>query len=429
MPTKPENHITNYYLLERLGRKLDGLLRGKTLQDCYSTSKDDIVFEFEGTVLKAHFSEQCFVYLPEKQGHRSSDAIPHFRAIIDKTVTACHAHPQDRSFRIRFANGHTLVLMMYGRNGNILLFRENEVVGLFREQFLKHISIALSSFNAFTAPSQETYRQESESNGPMAALKKLFVGFTQRMMHYLVTQGIETKAIDAQWTVIANLEQLLLQGTIDVIQDADRNSWLSLLPDGDDGNQVQSTADVLEALANYSRGYFYASHFKELKGKKLLQLKSKIEKAKKQWEAAETHLNFLENDSNYKNQADIIMANLHQIPVGTEKMTLFDFYQDKEVEIPLKRGSTPQQWAEKLYRKSKSQQIEKDKTREKIAHLENEWLALQEELAHTETIEDVKELKALAKTVKEDAAADAIPFRHYSFEGYDIYVGQKRGEQ
>ncbi len=65
----------------------------------------------------------------------------------------------------------------------------------------------------------------------------------------------------------------------------------------------------------------------------------------------------MENEPPPSQTADIIMANLHQIPVGTEKVSLFDFYANETREIVLKRGLSPQRFAEQLYKKSKTRKL------------------------------------------------------------------------
>lgn len=74
--------------------------------------------------------------------------------------------------------------------------------------------------------------------------------------------------------------------------------------------------------------------------------------------------------------ADVIMANLHQIPSGADKVDLFDFYTNSTREIILKRGLSPQKFAEQLYKKSKNKKIEFDQLRKTWPRRKWIWMKL-----------------------------------------------------
>jgi len=290
-----------------------------------------------------------------------------FQDVVGKRVISCLVHFEDRSFRIEFEDGLTLVFMMYGRNGNVVLFKDNIAIDLFRSQFEKHNALVMSNFKV--------------DNNSLAS-----------------------------------------SGTIAVIKEG-KNIILSLSGVGS-GDLLYLGADVIEALNQYAKHYFYEKNFQGLRHQKLSSLNSKIEKATKQLNAAKLHLDHIKNDSNYKHLADIIMANLHNIPIGSEEVTLFDFYNNGDIKIQLKRGISPQNWAEKLYRKSKNQQIEKQKTIEKLQYLEQELENIEKERAEFEGITDFKELKVSVKTMEKEKDSPELPFRRFVEGEYDIYVGK-----
>src|SRR5690606_12597243 len=93
-----------------------------------------------------------------------------------------------------------------------------------------------------------------------------------------------------------------------------------------------------------------------------LGLIKKLEDAKKKTLAyldkTAEKLSALEQGSAPNETADIIMANLHQIPPRAEKVMLYDFYNDRETEVLIKKGLSPQKHAENLYRKGKNRKIE-----------------------------------------------------------------------
>ena len=57
---------------------------------------------------------------------------------------------------------------------------------------------------------------------------------------------------------------------------------------------------------------------------------------------ANSKLEELKQGVSYKQIADIIMANLYQIPAHAEEVELFNFYSDEQLKIRLKKHLTPQ---------------------------------------------------------------------------------------
>ncbi len=126
--------------------------------------------------------------------------------------------------------------------------------------------------------------------------------------------------------------------------------------------------------------------------------------------------------------ADIIMANLHQIPAGVSEVDLFDFYHDREITIKLKKELSPQKSAEQYYRKEKNKKIEintlEQSILQKLTQAEN-W---KEQLDALEQISDAKALKSwlkesgLQRTQTEEA--DILPYRAFVVEGFQVWVGK-----
>ena len=122
------------------------------------------------------------------------------------------------------------------------------------------------------------------------------------------------------------------------------------------------------------------------------------------------------------------MANLHQLPKGTEKVELFDFYLNENREFNIKRGLSPQKHAENLYRKSKNRKIEIDQLRNNLASKETLLLELTAQMEEVQDIEDFKTLKITLKSEKIHSGKKDLlppaPYKKFEFEGFDILVGK-----
>jgi predicted ribosome quality control (RQC) complex YloA/Tae2 family protein len=165
------------------------------------------------------------------------------------------------------------------------------------------------------------------------------------------------------------------------------------------------------------------------------QLKQQYLHRKKQSESyikkSSTKLDQIANRRSYKEIADLIMANLHTLKAGLETVTLFDFYQNSDIEIKLKKSLSPQKNAEILYRKSKNEQVELQSIQRNIDDKQTRLNELVEIIEQIELAADWRELKSLNKQSKKEANDPILPYHSYQFAGYEIRVGKdaKRNDQ
>src|SRR5690606_29765062 len=107
-------------------------------------------------------------------------------------------------------------------------------------------------------------------------------------------------------------------------------------------------------------------------------------------------LSEIKDNHNYKTWADLIMANLHAIKQGEEKVQLPDFYHEGQlVEVRLKKELPPQANAAIYYRKAKNQHLETQRLEEALRAKEAELNRLRSQLQQVETASDMGELRKL----------------------------------
>jgi predicted ribosome quality control (RQC) complex YloA/Tae2 family protein len=142
----------------------------------------------------------------------------------------------------------------------------------------------------------------------------------------------------------------------------------------------------------------------------------------------EAKLKEIEQDDHYKVWADLIMANLHQIRQGQEKIIVDNFYNENTpIEIKLKQDLSPQKNAETFYRKAKNQHIELTTLRESIENKRKLIVGLQEQLTQLSTAENLKSIRQLSGVVEKPDGRKkdiALPYHEFEFKGYRIWVGK-----
>lgn len=424
-----ENHISNYYLIKRLAEYVDAVLKDAVLAECFSTNKSEFVFLFENQFnkqlwLKCFLGEQSFVFFPGSVSVKPRDKKVQFAPLQNRKVLHVKAHPQDRSFRIDFENSLSVVFMLYGRNGNVVLFEGENAAALFKSKFEKHVELKLSDFTVIKSPDFEAYKNLAADEDWQEAVGALFPALTKGMLSEIVAGLSESDPLN-QWRMITELEKELGERDIYLVEDHKDGlpvdiRLLLIRPE----SVHNSYTDIQEGLNIYAQRYFHILRFNSLRNSALQSLEEQLKKAEQSVLSSKKHLDSLEKDKNYRHQADIIMANLHQLLPGAEEAELYDFYQDRNTRIKLKRGLSPQAWAEKLYQKAKSQEIEKEKTLERLLLSEEQLVLLKQEIQHIFQAHDLKALKETIKVSEVKEKEPLSPFKRFEIEGYEVYVGK-----
>jgi predicted ribosome quality control (RQC) complex YloA/Tae2 family protein len=126
--------------------------------------------------------------------------------------------------------------------------------------------------------------------------------------------------------------------------------------------------------------------------------------------------------------ADVIMANLHQIDHNQEEVRLFNFYTEKEETIKLKRGQSPQKFAENLYRKSKNRKTEISNLQENLEGKKALVEKLEVMLSEIGTIKEFRGLREFIKKhnliAQEKESQEQVPFKRFDVEGFEVLVGK-----
>ena len=175
--------------------------------------------------------------------------------------------------------------------------------------------------------------------------------------------------------------------------------------------------------------YTQQDSFAREKTSLISELKSKLHASESYPDKIRSKLQELEKDNNYKVWADLLMANLHAILAGTERVTLPDFYRDDHpTVIKLKRDLSPQKNAAIFYRKAKNQHIEITHLQKILSSKEQEKNTLTRQLEQIAAAEDIKNLRKISGTLEIAPAKGkqvaSLPYREVEYNGYKIWIGK-----
>jgi predicted ribosome quality control (RQC) complex YloA/Tae2 family protein len=414
----------NYYFLRHLSRSLETILIPSVISECFSQNKQELIIRFETSsspfFIKASLqADYSCLSFPDNFHRAKKNSIDLFGTLIGQRVEKVRQFENERSFALGLTNNLTLLFKMHGNRANIAVLENKTVTDLFRNNLAADQNINIDALDRTVDWSYENFKNHQED------LPKIYFTFGKVVWHYLNERGFENASIDQKWNMLITTRQELDKANF-FITEIQQTPVLSLL---ETGEMIKSHHNPVKAINDFYHTYTQIFAFAKEQHAALSTLQAILQSSRNYHKKNLAKLNDLERDTNYKVWADVLMANLHHIKMGAEKVILPNFYnQDQPLEIKLKKDLNAQKNAETFYRKSKNQKIETE-------HLKKSTLQKEKEIAHTEAqLESVRKLQDL-KTLRQwkienglDRALSkdvvSLPYHEFFFNGYKIWVGR-----
>ncbi len=413
----------NYYFLRLLSNQLQEIIPGHVLISCYSQSKDELILTF--AIEKSHFiikaaltQEFSCLSFPTEHARSRRNSIDLFGELLNKRVVEVKQVLNDRSFIVQFEDNYQLLFKLHGNRSNLILFKDAEILSLFKKKIAKDLELTPSSLNRNIDQSREAF-YSAEGN-----LAEVFPTFGPVVKTYLATIGFENKTVEQRWEMISQLLKTFDQPTFYITQVGERVA-LTLAPVG---NVLKTHNSPINAITD-----FCSTHYRHQTVTRMTrQLKDYWQRQQKQAHnyilKAERELDRLEAATGNKEIGDIIMANLGQVPPNTKSVELFDFYSNQPITISLKENLSPQKNAEVYYRKAKNQKLQIEnlqhslQTKKALHQRAGEQLAV---ISETTSIDELKSmLKVIGTEDKKEKNVKNRPYKLFNFMDYDILVGK-----
>lgn len=402
---------------------MQGTWVGSTLHTLYTQEKNELILQAEtplGEVLymKVLFSPAfCCLSFPPTHHRARKNSMNLFKSIEDCTIGKIHMFENERAFSFLLDNGQLLVFKVFGNRSNLILFEDNKIIEVFRSELKNDYSITPN----LDRPIDQSRSAFDKSGGDY---RSLYPTFGKHVHAYLQSKGYDQISSDERW--------ILLKETVAVLEDPeyrvieDNEILLTLLPDKE-GKEFNHPVQALN--------YFYQQYFMKgllFREKKpiIKSLEKEVSKSEKYIRRLYQKLDALAHGSSYRHQADLIMANLQNIPKGAKKVSLTDFYDPKKnIEVTLNPKLSAQDNAGHLYHKAKNQHRETDELEKNIQHRERQLDLVRKQLAELTKIQEIQALRTFIKTnelgndtIKKEAIT--LPYREYLIDGFVVRVGK-----
>lgn len=415
----------NYHFFKFLCPEIQQLIRGMAVYECFSQHKDELVIGLSDGAKTRYIRSNlapvstCLSF-PEGFKRSKKNNVSLFGDILGDEVARVQVLDFERAFTISFLSGKVLLFKMHGTRSNILLYEDEGAFpsAMFRNELKEDARIQISQLRNPLSPDRDRFiRLEGNASQFLPTLGK-------QPRKWLKEQGYLQAALDEKWQLMVRLMDMLEHPLFYIIREEDQY-MLTLLPAE---KPVFSSSNPIEAVNEYFRYAVIFHTFEKEKESLIKNLESKIKKTRAYLEKTADKLHELEHESSPSHLADIIMANLHRIPAGAEQVVLYDFYNDREIAVNIKRGISPQKHAENLYRKGKNRKIEIGQLKK---NLEEKTSHKQDLVAHLEEVHRIvhhRELRVYLKdhhldpTPKEPQ--ENIPFKRFEIDGFELLIGK-----
>lgn len=274
----------------------------------------------------------------------------------------------ERALGLVLENNYTVVFKLFGNRSNAVVFQGDNVIDLFHNRLVSDNNLHLSELDREIDQNWEAYQAANYDH------RKVFPTFGKEINAYLAEQFDATPAPsgyspDQRWQIIQETLNLLSRPAFKI------SLWhhqptLTLVALGE---VMREHTNAITALNDFYTTYNRVGVIAKEKGDALKILQKRIQRTEHYLEEAFQKLLGIDGEVKNEEIGHILMANLHQIPERAERVTLFDFYRNQDIEIKLKPDLTPQRNAETYYRKSKNERIEIEKLQENIALRKANW--------------------------------------------------------
>ncbi len=396
------NHLT----LAALGRLLTE--RAEAVAEVYTQQKDEIVIVFSSFALrigcKNDFQYVVPVSVPKRAGKNTKDL---FAELPGKKMISAFSPYGERALVMEFSGGVTAVCQMYGPRSDFWTVSGGTIVDRFRKSLPEPTAVIPQA------------SPPTEYDGTNESLKSGFPHFDKYFVWKLKDEETRTSPSEAMTAVLNAVGKPYV-----VYEKGETTGFLLFsLPDF----PGKAFDDVSEALEYFLRRRFArTAYFSEKR-----RMEALVREGLKKWgAAAEKSRQSLNEPVRYAEMADILMANLHAIPTGADVADVFDFYQNRPVSIPLNPELSPQENAERLYKKQKARDGQMKIQASLLAEASEKFERFQVLKTELDKATNLRALRQLAKDRPElsqnlkPGAEDALPFRRFEFMGYEIWVGK-----
>lgn len=414
----------NFFVLSALAQELQLILPGAQVISCFSQVKEELVIQFllqdgKEFYLQAHL-QPIFTSLnfPNPFHRAKRNTVDLFPEMVAKKIQCVEVAPFDRLLILVLENGFTVYFKMFASKSNVFLFGPEGMQRMFRNQLKGEADF---DPDLFQRPAPDLSFEAFCKVG--FHIPTLLPVAVREAESFLMAKGFESADLIKRkelWDAcMAYLHQPVFY-----VGPFEGKIILTVFPFPQAALQTSSALEAFRFFFKSYQGHAYISQMQQLISKTVYK---KLEATDHFLHQARGRLSALAEAQPKEQWADILMANLHAIPKGTTEVTLFDFYRNAELNLKIKEGLSPQEQAERWYKKAKNKKQELQRLESGIASREKLRTELLASVAILENQPNRSALLALHKQWIGSAISqvdEQSSFKEEEYMGYTILIGR-----
>lgn len=392
--------MNHYFFIRQLAFELDEQLRGTTIEQLLSSSKDELFFQFKKDDRSFQLRVNWETNLSLLQFLPDIESLPkqYEKQLFDAwggTVSSVDAFIGERIIRIRLENDFSIYLKLFGQTGNALLMQAQKVISVFRRSRQKDYEFDPASL-LLDAPETD---------------------FETILSHLGAAHKVFSQPSAAGFLVLNN---------------AAKSTWFKapcfeIFNEEINPKYTQFNFTTFSHLAlsnQYLRFYLPFYLFDREKLGLLNPLKTEQEKIVKRLNEGYNRLQSIDQKDSFELKGHLLLANAHQLAKGLKEVTLENWSTPPlQIRIKLNPDISIADNATRFYVKGKNQHIEKQKLEEYVNNLQEQMEQVEQKMAAIEAIDNLKELN---KYIKKQKATSLVvhPWRVINHAGFEVWIGK-----
>lgn len=447
--------IDSFFTLHALTREWDADLRGTTITDAYSQSRNELTLAMESPdaewmVRGSVQRPLIFMFRTEGYSKARRNVATLFRDAFGREITAVRIADRDRMVYLDLEGGYRFQWQLFGARANAFLVNGSDQIV---EAFQRDESLSgTAAPTPRAAPMPQSFedfedRWRTNRNSTRQAIQSTVPLFGQLPAQETVFRsGITTEdpedVTEDERRALFNASKEILAAfetpTPVIYGSGQFPNAFALSPMTHleaDGAVVETYDSVDHAVASFVKRRLAARHYHQLYD----PLEESLAQAAEHYRAsAERMLEELSNESRagrYERWGHLLMAQQDQVEAGDEEVTLPDLFEDGDpVTIPLSPAKSVIENAEHYYaraRRTRRSREDAEARLDETMQRAETAKELHDEIFEINTLAGIKEFRKERDTDiapfvdRPDAEVDTFPFRRFDLgEGYEVWVGK-----
>jgi len=401
----------NHYFLKKLTHQLHQTIQGFRVKESFTQNKNEHILQLTNgkndLIIKTYLGASfCSLSFPNDFARKKVNTVNKFVDLLGLKVKEVGVFRYERAMYIEFQNDLNLVFQLYGTRSNMLLYKDDTCVEVFRK---KHADMQklLQDFHRKLPDPRDTTE--------ILSLFPAIAGFPAEIIR-------ERGNILQMTTAKAMIKELDFSNTYYLINYHGKIK-ISMIPFGDIHDQFDNP---LVAITTFFNEYIREDHLSREKNRHSIILKKQIVKTANYIDKSERKIDSLIQVKNHQQTGDLIMANLHNILPHSSSISVQNIYTGKEVTIRLNPELNAQKNAGNYYRKSKKQNVELKKIRENITAKKKLFRDLNANLEALDSINNIKSLRKVFGNQKKPnkRQIESFPYYERNYKNFRILIGK-----